>query len=62
MKKINFIYVFLAMVLALDVVIPITIPEVNYGTGFALFILLAVMLGVSASVLGRKANDYFRNQ
>ena len=50
------------MVLALDVVIPITIPEVNYGTGFALFILLAVMLGVSASVLGRKANDYFRNQ
>ena len=62
MKKINFIFVFLAITLAIDIIIPFTIPQVNHGTGFVLFIMLAIGLGFTSVIAGRILNSYFKNQ
>jgi len=60
MKKINFIFVFLVIAFALDIIIPFTISEANHGVGFALFILLCIIFGCASSFFGGMVNSYFR--
>ena len=59
MKKINFVFVFLIITFMIDIIVPITIPEVNHGLGFIIYILLAIIFGFASVIFGTKANDYF---